>query len=246
MTFILKYNPNHDPETGKFTTGTSKVTTAADVNAFFNPGTESMNGFLIGENSTGLSEEEMRQQTALIKFLLAGTSAMYLSTVSFKSLDADTLAQCQMYWNADEASKEYGGTLYVDTTKSKAIADGWNADQTDIAMGKKPWVTASYGARSDMQKNILRHEIAHEIMGEHIIRSTPMSEWNDPNSPMRGDQQWKDVIHEAAQSGWQPPSEYSKQNYAEMFAECYVVKEIKGTTGDEGVDEYIQDVVKYG
>ena len=242
---IEKYNPNHDKQTGRFTTATSNVT-ATDMNDFFNAGVGTLNGFTIGGNDSGLSDEDMKQQTALVKALLSRTSVKNLSTITFKPLDADTIAQCQMYWGVQDPKADYGGTLYLDASKAAVIAKGWSADQTDIAMGKAPWIAASYAKRSDVQKYIVMHEIGHQMMGEHIINNVPQDQWNSPDSPMRGDPKWKSVIHEAAVAGWQPPSEYAKTNYGEMFSECYVIKEIKGTTGNDGVDAYVQDVIDNG
>jgi hypothetical protein len=248
---IEKYNPNHDSKDGRFTNATSNAASAADVAAFFaggssTPGGKTYNGLSLGDNEFNLSENEIINQMNMVHSILQRTKVTNMKMVSFRTLDADTIAQCHMEWDVSNPKGDYYGVLFLDPSKDAIVAKSWNADQVDMKMGKLPWMAASYAKRTDVAKALVMHEVGHEVMGEHIINNVPTNEWLDPNNPMKGDKKWKDTIHTAAQSGWQPPSEYSKQDYGEMFSECFVKKELTGTTGDKGVDSYVQDVTQNG
>ncbi len=243
---LTKFNPYHDSKSGKFTNANAGVS-AQSLNDFFSDSSAVYSGLKLGSNKVNLSEEDLKSNMALVKALLGKTKVGKLDTVSFETLDQDCLAQCSLRWTKDNPSTtDFVIVLRMDPTKESLAGKMWSEDQTAIAQKKIPWSATAYGKRTDVKRNLVTHELGHAAMGEHTVTKVAQDEWVDSNNPMKGDKKWKETIHEAAQAGWQPPSEYAKQDYAEMFSECYTKMEITGTTGDKGVDNYVKDVITNG
>lgn len=254
---VQKFNPNHGPD-GRFSSGPHTSSedfkpgsvAPADVNAFFSdPGSaysaiKSDTGVSIS-NSLNINTETGSKYVYAVDGFRRGMRSFPMSSISFQKLEGDTLAQCRFGWTKnDDGSSQSDSIMIFDPTKTQAIKNMWTQDQKDIKAGKIPWGAISYAKNEvELLTATVLHEYAHGCLSDYTLKR-PKSEWIDPNDPMSGTQEFKTIVHEAAQEGWQPPSQYAKQEYAEMFAECTVVAAMKGTTGNRKVDVYVDKVTK--
>lgn len=266
---LHKYNPNHGPD-GRFSSGPSEVDTsnlsfaeqkdqwraqeAAGIKPIYGalsskPGDvfnwpKSNTGILIS-NALTVNHETGYKYMFVTDGFSTSLRKFNITQIMFEKLEGDTLAQCRFGWTKnDDGSSRSEAHMVFDPTKTQAMKNMWTKDQADIKAGKTPWGAVSY-AKDENQflTAVVLHEYAHGCLSDYTLKQNK-SDWIDPQDPMMGTQEWKSTVTQAAKEGWKAPSVYSKQNYAEMFAECTTAIALNQTTGNRNVDAYVDKVTK--
>jgi hypothetical protein len=256
---VTKFNPNHGPD-GKFSSGPKHLDTenfeVIQPQPLFGPGgratTKPGDVYALPKsgtgipiiNSLGINTETGARYTYAVDTLSTKLRRFNITQISFETLGGDTIAQCRFGWTKnDDGSSVSQAHMVFDPSKAEAMKHMWATDQEIMKTGKRPWGAISY-AKDDNELLIgtVMHEYAHGTLSDYTLKQ-PRSNWIDPQDPMLGDKEWKQTCDTAAtKDAWQPPSDYAKQNYAELFAECTVKKAITGTTGNANVDTYVEKV----
>ncbi len=256
---VEKFNPNHDKNNGRFTTGhDNKVTDtlnpySADV---FKPqsGLPDISNIYLDTTSPGgipiYNQLDVDKVTGM-KYAVAvdwmrNKYPLNVTGIKFTKLDQDTLAQCRFGWEKDPntGASRHEAIMQFDPSKAAAAKKMWEADKKDIAAGKVPWGACSYAKSEDefLAANVV-HEYAHGMSAAYTLKQ-PQDQWLDKNDPMMGTKEWGDTINAAAKEGWKSPSTYGKQNTAELFSECAVTVAVRKTTGNKKIDAYVGKVMQ--